>query len=156
MFSQHVAGSLNVVADSLSRDSHLSTDQLTFLYFHLCPDQITNSFRISTLPRDVTSWLSILARKLPVIKALKREPTRSTLARGPDGSNLLATSGSRIRSWTESRSSTKGASSAPSCTPSGQELSINVVAKRWRLQPLARPSITYVRPSRQVIGPTRD
>ena len=40
LYSQHIAGILNVVADSLSRDFHLSNSALTYVYLHAFLEQI--------------------------------------------------------------------------------------------------------------------
>jgi len=152
LYSQHVGGSKNVVADSLSRDFHLTDDELTFIYFHFCSDQIPASFRISPLTAEHASWLSLLGRMRPGPWESNKAPTTSELLRGAVGKSFSETSASAIRTWINSRPTTASASSEPSCTPCGKGLGIREVESRWQLTPPERPLTTYVRPSRQVVG----
>ena len=47
LYSQHTKGSYNFVADSLSRDTHIVADKLTFSFQNLFPEQMPTSFNIS-------------------------------------------------------------------------------------------------------------
>ena len=86
-YSQHLPGVLNVVADSLSRDFHLSDDQLvsmlTCLHESLSPHQL----RIVTLPQKYISKVASLAQKWPGKTELPSKPIKSTIAAGVSGWN---------------------------------------------------------------------
>ena len=59
--SQHIKGSHNVIADSLSRDHHIKDTHLKFILTSIFPSQIPPNFRISsTLPGEITHWLESL------------------------------------------------------------------------------------------------
>ena len=62
LYSQHIKGKQNFIADSLSRDHHLSNEQLTFSFQTLLPEQTPDSFEISQLPNEVASWVISLSR----------------------------------------------------------------------------------------------
>lgn len=61
LYSQHIRGLENFIADSLSRDHHLTTQQLTFAFRTLLPSQMPTNFVISTLPRELVSWICSLS-----------------------------------------------------------------------------------------------
>ena len=50
LYSQHIRGRHNIIADSLSRDHYLSITQLTNSFLRLYPDQTPPNFRILPLP----------------------------------------------------------------------------------------------------------
>ena len=54
------------MADSLSRDKHLSDDKLTNLFFPQIPEQTPRNFRISPLPEEMSSYLLSKLQKLPI------------------------------------------------------------------------------------------
>ena len=56
-YSQWFPGDDNDVADSLSRDCHLSDDILTSLFHSSLPDQTPPDFKISPLPQEIESFL---------------------------------------------------------------------------------------------------
>jgi len=76
------AGIENEVADCLSRDFHLTDDEIVALLSRFCPNQLPQGFRICRLPRglssQVTSWLA----SLPPATQSPTTLTRSKLAIG--------------------------------------------------------------------------
>ena len=62
LYSQHIKGSHNFIADSLSRDHHIDESVLTSAFLSLLPDQTPSNFRISTLPAEIISWIESLSR----------------------------------------------------------------------------------------------
>jgi hypothetical protein len=102
VYSQWFEGDMNAVADSLSRDHHLSNDELLNLLSSRIPEQMPNSFRIFPLPPDavlkITTWL----RSLPPSTQSPTAPLRSKLATGAIGSptsrqlNLMMTHSSPL------------------------------------------------------------
>jgi len=76
LFSQWFPGEENVVADSLSRDFHLSDVDLSNLLLLHCPDQVPFGLKILPVPPDIISWLTCLLlsqpQEAPWTKALTR------------------------------------------------------------------------------------
>ena len=57
LFSQHIEGKKNFIADALSRDFHLSDQELTKIIHSHLPTQDRSHFKILTHPRKIDSWL---------------------------------------------------------------------------------------------------
>ena len=104
-FAQHIKGIKNTIADSLSRDFHLSDIALTQIIHSHLPFQHRSTFKIINHPKKINSWLSSLkcgppTKPVSVTKATKSnlhilksgEATSQTLASETFGSNLLAQS----------------------------------------------------------------
>jgi hypothetical protein len=86
-YSQWFEGKKNNVADALSRDLHLSTDELTFLLHSHFPEQMQANFQIFPLPKEISSWLTSLLQQLPVSAQLQERHTTTGLVLGDDGKN---------------------------------------------------------------------
>ena len=56
-YSQWFPGKENEVVDALSRDDHISDQQLTFLLFSIIPQKMSPNFKISPLPPVIVSTL---------------------------------------------------------------------------------------------------
>ena len=87
--STWIPGPTNDVADSLSRDFHLSDVELTNLLSSSIPLQLPEDFHISPLPQEITSKLISWIQSLPSPKELFHRPTRSKLATGNIGLSSL-------------------------------------------------------------------
>jgi hypothetical protein len=119
LYSQWFAGKQNGMSDSLSRDTHLSARELTSLCSHFIPSQVPPNLQICPLPHVVSSWVISLLRSQPPTKALRKEPTRSTLWLGRDGPNGCTPWNSSTTNTSKLSSLAPGlASSAPSPPPS--------------------------------------
>ena len=58
LYSEHIAGVSNVTADALSRDFHLTDQQLSNqLFAHAPPSQVPTNFKIVPLPKIISSWI---------------------------------------------------------------------------------------------------
>ena len=145
------AGILNIVADCLSRDHHLSDDLLLALLSLHVPEQLPPGFRISRLPQglssQVTSWLASLPRatQSPTI------PTRSKLATGAGTLstfmplNLAMTPSSNPS--TNGHAPASSAVSLPLTESSDSVLPITrTVINQWR-EHAAVPQMQWLRPS---------
>jgi len=86
-YSQWFEGKKNSVADALSRDWHLSTDELTFLLHSHFPTQMQTNFQIFPLPKEISSWLTSLLQQLPVSAQLQEHHTTTGLVPGSGGKN---------------------------------------------------------------------
>jgi hypothetical protein len=86
-YSQWFEGKRNTIADALSRDWHLGDEELTsLLRFHF-PEQMPENFRISPLPKEISSWMTSLLQQLPVSEQLRECHTMTGLDLGDDGKN---------------------------------------------------------------------
>ena len=56
LYSQHIPGRYNAIADMLSSDHHISNEQLIHIFHSICPEQTPKNFEIYPLP----TWLSLL------------------------------------------------------------------------------------------------
>ena len=105
-YSQWFPGKYNSVADSLSRDFHLSdADLISQLHLNF-PNQLPQSFRIVHLTATMTSSVGELLQSLPKTQQLPREPAPSATATGH------ATRGSWRRSVTSEIRSSGGSENA--------------------------------------------
>ena len=64
LYSQHIKGSQNIVADSLSRDLHLPNNVLLPLLTSVFPTQVPSNMRMTILPKEIVSWLCSLKQTL--------------------------------------------------------------------------------------------
>ena len=153
-YSQHLPGLHNVVADSLSRDFHLSHSKLTAMLYAAQPPYLPPQLSIVPLPPTITSWIGSLAQNKPKRKVLPHRHTISTLAAGVSGWSSSNGAKSPIPIWTNSKHPKKYSSSELSCTPSAVERLIhNPSAFQGPLR--ARPSTMWHRPLLQVVGLTQ-
>jgi len=122
LYSQWIPGAKNDVSDILSRDDHLTDNQIVALVTYHFPHQIPNGLRIQSLPEEIDSWLTSKLRSQPEATQLPKPPVRSMYGAGSDGSNI----------WTRLESRTTNFS-----TPSLAPNAIASLAHLW--QPCAAP-----------------
>ena len=79
LYSQPIKGKLNIIADSLSRDFHRSDQTLTKKFNQILPQQTSEMFHIKQLPRNVISWISLLAAASTLPTALPKPLRPSSL-----------------------------------------------------------------------------
>ena len=147
-FSQWFPGTENNVADSLSRDMHLSDETLISLLHNTHPSQVPPKFRIVPLPNEIVLWLTSLLQRLPVKEQYKEEHTPATPAHGGDGQTTFNPLDlNLISSSNLSPASNKPSSSAPSVPQSEKEDFLEHLQLPWLLRQSEAPSITWSRPS---------
>jgi hypothetical protein len=115
LYSQWLPGEKNVIADSLSRDIDIPTNQLTARFKSLFPTQMPSNFTISPLPDEISSFihstLSGLRRRRQSLEA----HTNSELHPGASGKISSETvDGEGVSFWMDAPST--------SATPSWQPL----------------------------------
>ena len=155
IFSQHFKGIWNVIADSLSRDFHLSDSQLTILLKHFSPLQVPKSFLISPLPPTITSWINSKLQELPEKLPEHPEQMPSSIGRGKDGNFFSSISSlSTTNSSTTSPPPTESESSEPLPKPSENESFPQRVKLTYKAACAKRPWTKWLRPSGQTIGAT--
>ena len=155
LYSQHIKGSHNVIADSLSRDHHLSNEKLTFAYHTLLPTQAPRNFSISPLPKEIDCWVRSLSLMSTSTQAVPQHPIRSKLGALIGGDDSLETMGSKMNGCL----SIKANSAHLFCQHSralAAEISMvlheNIVLKGVQLNP---PLRMYGRPSGKIYGQTQ-
>jgi hypothetical protein len=74
-YSQHIAGSEDIIADSLSRDFHLPDEQILGLFHSIKPSLFPTQMKIVKLPTEITSWIALLALLQPKKRELKWQRT---------------------------------------------------------------------------------
>ena len=156
LYSQHIPGSSNTIADSLSRDFHIPSDTLAALIrSHF---QVPSSFTLYPLPDETVSWLTSLLLSRPRQQESKPVHTPSATWLGVDGLSTSMTSNSlETPSSINSSLLTVSTSFVPSCTQSGRA-DTPVDPNLSRPAPPERPWTTWRRSSRQpfaqILDPT--
>ena len=156
-FSHWIPGEDNIIADSLSRDHHLSPLQLTHLLQSSAAHQIPPNFDISPIPTEIASRLTLWTQRERAPKGFKLIPKRSTLASSAFGKNSWAPSDSALPltlSLSTSPRNTAPDSSEPSRTPSGKPSSAHIETLLWHRQQSAIPSHLFRRPLWSMTDPT--
>ena len=149
LYSQHIKGKANLIADMLSRDHHLSEIQLTFLFRTILPKQTPKNFAIYPLTEERTFWIYSLCRSSTKEQESPAQHCKSRLGALIDGDD----------SCRQMESKTSGClafakSSAPESSPHSPELAEEIFLARqidlsYEAQPLKPPCHMYVRPSVQ-------
>jgi hypothetical protein len=157
LFSKWFPGKDNEVADSLSRDHHISNANLHSLLHSSFPEQMPPQFAICPLPQKLSLQITTWLRKLPPSSQSPKVPTRSaigtlfTTQSSSSGSSLIMTP-----SLIPSTPSAASASLAPSPTLTGSEdfpLLRGLIHEHQEL--VATPSTLWLRPTGQtgVVAP---
>ena len=152
-YSQHIPGISNVIADSLSRDFHLSNSKLISMLFATNPPLLPPQITIEPLPPDQISWIGSLARNRPKRKVLPQRPTPSTLAAGVTGWSSSTNAASPTPIWTTPAHPRKYSSSVLSCMPFDAARLVHD-GNAFQGPPVERPSATWQRPLLTVVGMT--
>ena len=154
-YSQWFPGKQNIVSDCLSRDFHLSPDDLTRLLFTAVPEQVHPNFKVSPLPEEISSWLRLCLGKLQEISRPPPRPKTSELAHGVDGLNFSSESNTRaIQTWRSSNDGNVCLSSQPLHNACGKHFSALNFTRPWLVKQSEVPWITWHRPSGLIAGTT--
>jgi hypothetical protein len=154
-YSQWFPGVENEVADSLSRDHHINDNELTSIFFSKTPSQVTQEFKISPLPQEISSFLLSMLQSLPEGTQQQERHKTSNLCPGQGGthsskvSNLTMTS-----SFNLYPKEAKHSSSHPSPKKSEPETSAKDLIENWSAKQSEPPWTTFLRPSETTINPT--
>jgi hypothetical protein len=149
LFSKWFPGKDNQVADSLSRDHHLTNDEIHPLLFSSFPEQMPRDFEICRLPRTLCSQITTWLHRLPPSTQSPKVPTRSEI--GTLATTRVSWSGlnsTTTPSLTPLTRSAAPVSSAPSPTPIASEdfpLLRFLIHEHQEL--VATPSTLWLRPT---------
>jgi len=156
-YSQWFPGDKNVIPDSLSRDSHLSDEQLTSLYLSKIPEQVPLNFKISPLPEEITSFIFSCLQKLPEQTQPLEKEAKSTIGTGIDGSDTCQISESTMtHSSTTSVDDKQPFSSQLSQKQLDAESFLIKEQILWSQKQSDPPWTAYLRPSENTTDPTQD
>lgn len=89
LYADHIKGSSNNVADSLSREFKFSNQQLTDLLYITFTKQMPPNFRIQKLPDKTISWITLLLESLTIKKELKNNSNRKQIRTGKSGQTFV-------------------------------------------------------------------
>ena len=92
MYSQWFLGKENVIADCLSRDTHLSDPDLIHLLSSFFPPQSTPRFKRVPIPSVISEWVRSILRLLPKREQTLERHRNSGLEIGVSGRSLLSSS----------------------------------------------------------------
>jgi hypothetical protein len=156
-YSQWFPGTKNNVADSLSRDFHLTDDKLISYLRHYFPSQIPSNFKIVTLlPKEIVSYLTSTLQLLPVNERFREEHMPTKNSPGNAGTNTVHLSDSRqIFSLTDSAKNIASKSWEPSQPQCETEDFRTLLELPWASKQYGAPSITWLRPSGKTTGQTQ-
>ena len=87
LYSQHIKGTGNIIADSLLQDSHRSDQTLTKTFNQILPQQTAVLFHIKQLPRNVIYWISLLVASSTLPTASPKSLRPSSLETGIGGAH---------------------------------------------------------------------
>jgi hypothetical protein len=154
LYSQHIPCKQNIIADSLSRDFHITGTKLTFLLNNIFNPQTQGNLRLVALSSEITCFLYSLKALSTNRKEYRVERTPSSLGRLIDGADLLKDVVSKTNSWINLRKKNEHVS----CPHLRQVLEGMSTAKQTRhsyAKELSVPPLaTFVRPSGRTFGMT--
>ena len=155
-YSQHIKGEENVIADSLSRDTHLSIESLTDIFKNSLTHPLKpENIQISPLSSQLTSWIGSLARLQHKKRELLWQHTPSTVGAGKYGQNSSRKSQPTTTTSATSPKTNETLSSLYSWIQSRMENSAETKVPS-KVQLRERPQTMYRRLSNLVVGLTQD
>jgi hypothetical protein len=112
-YSQFFEGKKNIIADILSRDWHLSDEEIIAFLRFVAPTQVPQDFRICPLPNDIVSMILSLLPLRPETTPLPKAPITSETWRGIAGKSFAKLMSSKTSTSTLSSPATESRSSSP-------------------------------------------
>ena len=155
LYSQHIAGKHNVVADAQSRDHHIDDSKLTYLLTSLFPNQAGANFRISSaLPPELTCWIASLKADSTKRTESAKAPFKSKMGAFINGHDTWPTVKSTVSFWTNTAME-KRLVYSPGLLALFEEMSSDQQKKtNFQDSPLRPPLQAYARPLGRTFGQT--
>ena len=156
-YSQWFPGDDNDVADSLSRDFHLSNSDLTSLFLSKLPNQTPSNFEISPIPQEIELYILSILQSLPEASQVPERHSSSKISRGLDG--VYSSDQLNWKTIHSSRTSPAEARilSHPLLPNQSDKESIqNQLLIPWLQRQSVPPWTTFHRPSETLTIPTQD
>ena len=155
LYSQHIRGIHNIIADMLSRDCHIPATHLVHMFQLLLPQQTPKNFRISTLPPEIISWLHSLSPSLTKTPASPLHPSKSKLGALTDGNDSWNTMESKM-SFLMDIVQNNAHTSCPHLQAAADEINMVKEGKQYSPEGLSSPpSRMFVRPFGRIFGQTQ-
>ena len=155
LYSQHIRGIHNIIADMLSRDCHIPATHLVHMFNLLLPKQTPKNFRISTLPPEIISWLHSLSPSLTKTPASPLHPSKSKLGALTDGNDSWNTMESKM-SFLMDIVQNNAHTSCPHLQAAADEINMVKEGKQYSPEGLSSPpSRIFVRPFGRIFGQTQ-
>ena len=155
LYSQHIQGSEKIIAESLSRDFHISYQPLTNIFNFVRSPHTAASYHIKSHPREIIFWIFSLAASSTWTKESPKPLRPSSLETEICGALSLHTQASRINSWTEFHKEAK-------------QLHCHHLLRQYKVISMSQwihssssaehsnpPYWMYMHPSRRIFGATR-
>lgn len=152
-YSQHIPGVTNIIADSLSRDFHLSNKKLTAMLHDAKPLYSPQKIKLIPLDPTITSWIGSLAQDKPKLKVLPERRTQSTVAAGVCGWDSKKNAASPTPIWTKPATKNALTTSPDSCTQC-DVADLAEIIPEYQVARQGRPLDTWFRPLQKVVGQT--
>ena len=145
LYSEHIKGDSNNIADALSQEFSLPKNKLTRILYHSYPTQMPQKFQIIDLPKKLDSWISSTLEEETVKKELKNNRPRNQSHTFKNGSNSATKQESKTDSYKTYPSQEKLRSYAPS-QPQYEGISLERLQRKYCSgNPLETQSDMFVR-----------
>jgi hypothetical protein len=154
-YSQHIRGEENIIADILSRDTHLNDEQLIAFITTYSPPLLPHNIKLCPLSKQITSWIDSLVQLAPKMRELQWQHTPSTHAAGISGWTFCQKSQQMIPILTNSHPTNETQSYVCSWIQSRMENSTNN-NDLSKAQLRERMPTMWQRSSQLVVGRTLD
>ena len=154
IYSQHIPGVSNTIADALSRRFDLNDEDL--LLINSSYDlQVQSSYKLYPVHPEICSWMTCWLQKCSAMKESRKTQEIRKIECGDDGLSIQNPLVSQtMRGYQPCSQSTKLTSSALLLPPCEGENFLSQTRKAWSLQPSKRPWQNWVRSLGQTWGTT--
>jgi hypothetical protein len=155
LYSQHICGAQNNVADALSRKFDLNDETLTNFICSTYPSQVPNHILISPLPQEISSWMICWLQRCRERTESQKILETKRLEFGEGGWSIQkslisdTTSGSNISHWKEELKSWE-----PWQLCCNNDNFLDRTRATWQLEQSKRPWQNWVRSLGQTWGTT--
>jgi hypothetical protein len=155
IYSQHIPGSSNKIADALSRKFELTDENLVSFIHVLCPNQVPPSFRIYPVHPVIDCWMTSWMQRCYETKALPKIQKKKRVECGDVGQIMQIQSDSHmIYGYQDSYLTNEPNSLALLPQPSDEDNFLAQTNNAWSRQQCKRPWQNWVRSLGQTWGTT--